>query len=263
MRDAPAQHFAGLASESYGTDDGRPALVLVHGLTYDRRTWGPALRELQRTDPDRRVLALDLPGHGGSPRRESYSVGEVCAVLHEAVADAGLDAPVMVGHSLGGLLATVYAATYPTRGVVNVDQPLLTGPFADELRRIEPVLRSPAYGDIWNVMLASMHIEQLPADAQDLVRTATTPRQDLLLGYWNEVLVTPADELDARLSAGVEAIRSSGISYRYVSGSELDPAYRQWLESVLPDAVITVLPHSGHFPHLGHPAQFAQLLALA
>jgi pimeloyl-ACP methyl ester carboxylesterase len=255
------RYFGDLAASSYGTVDDRPPLVLLHGLSYDRRQWEPALRELEIIDPGRRVLALDLPGHGNSARRDSYGTGEVAAVIHRAVTDAGLDAPVVVGHSLGGVLATIYAATYPARGVVNVDQPLLVGGFGEVLRRAEPVLRGPAYGEVWNSMLASMHIELLPPAARELVRTATTPRQDLLLGYWNEILVTPAEDLTGHRTRELATIRSRGIPYRYVSGDEPSAPYRQWLESALPEVTITVLPGSGHFPHLARPAEFARLLA--
>ena len=54
--------LAGMAGDSYGTDDDRAPLVLLHGLTFSRRTWRPVLDELLRVDPDRRVLVLDLPG---------------------------------------------------------------------------------------------------------------------------------------------------------------------------------------------------------
>jgi pimeloyl-ACP methyl ester carboxylesterase len=260
MRNAHQRYFGGLAADSYGTADDRPPLVLLHGLAYDRRQWGPTLRELAVLDPDRRVVSFDLPGHGDSTRRDSYRSGEIAAVVHQAVTEAGLDAPVLAGHSLGGVLATVYAAAYPARGVVNVDQPLLPGGFGEVLRRAEPVLRSPAYGEVWNSMLAGMHVELLPPAAQELVRTATTPRQDLLLGYWNELMVTPAQDLNEGVARGLDAIRASGIAYHYVSGDELDPAYREWLESALPDVTITVLPGSGHFPHLAHPAELATIL---
>jgi pimeloyl-ACP methyl ester carboxylesterase len=50
----------------YARPDGRPPLVLLHGLTFDRAMRQPALAELRKTDPGRQVLALDLPGHGGA-----------------------------------------------------------------------------------------------------------------------------------------------------------------------------------------------------
>jgi pimeloyl-ACP methyl ester carboxylesterase len=161
-------------------------------------------------DPGRRVLAVDLPEHRGSPARASYPLDAVVAAVHRAATEDGIEAPVVVGHSLGGALATSYAATYPTRGVVNVDQPLLVGPFKDMLERAEPVLHSPAYGQVRASMLATMHIELLPPAAQRLVRSAGTPPQALMLGYWDEVINTAAEDITARRIHELETIRSSG-----------------------------------------------------
>jgi pimeloyl-ACP methyl ester carboxylesterase len=55
-------------------------------------------------------VALDLTGHRESPWRDPYDLREVADVLHEAVDAAGARRPVLVGHSIGGVLATVYAA---------------------------------------------------------------------------------------------------------------------------------------------------------
>jgi len=253
--------FAGLAGDSLGDDDLRPPLVLLHGLTFDRRLWGPVLRELSTVDPGRRVLNLDLPGHGESPRRESYLLNEVAPVIQEAVEEAGLRAPVMVGHSAGAVLATIYASQYPTSGVVNVDQPLLTTRFAALLHAHEAALRSPGYLAVWNMMAAGMQTELLPPEAQELVRTLGDPRQDLLLGYWEDVLTWSVDELTDRIVAGLEAVRATGVPYHTVFGQTPGAEYETWLTGLLPDAVCSVLPDSGHFPHLAHPRRFARLLA--
>ncbi|WP_223190015.1 alpha/beta fold hydrolase [Nonomuraea terrae] len=254
------EYFGGLAADSHGTADDRPPLVFLHGLTYDRRQWEPVLRELADIDPGRRAVAFDLPGHGGSPRRDFYRSEEVVEVVHQAVTAAGLDAPIIVGHSLGGALATVYAATHPARGVVNVDQPLLVGGFRDVLLQAEPRLRGPGWRQVWESMVAGMHVDLLPPAARELVRTATTPRPDLLLGYWAELLDTPAEELTRLRTRDMAAIRERGIPYHHVSGNPLPPAYRSWLESALPEVAVTVLPDSGHFPHLAHPAELAKIL---
>jgi pimeloyl-ACP methyl ester carboxylesterase len=254
------QHFNDLAADLRGTADDRPPLVLLHGLTYDRRQWDPMLGELARIDPGRHVLAVDLPGHGDSAPRASYRLDEVTDALHTAVTGAGLTAPIVVGHSLGGVLATVYARRHPVRGVVNVDQPLLVGRFGDVLRQAEPALRGPGWRQVWDTMLAGMGIDRLPPDARDLVRTATTPRQDLLLGYWAEILTTGADDLTRQRTQDLDAIRRAGVPYHHVAGAPLDPAYQAWLEETLPGVTVTVLAGSGHFPHLARPADFARLL---
>jgi pimeloyl-ACP methyl ester carboxylesterase len=250
-----------MAGDTIGENDERAPLVLLHGLTYDRRLWGPALHELQTIDPGRRVLNLDLPGHGESPRRASYMLQELAPLLHDAVEEAGLHSPVLVGHSAGGILATIYAAQYPTSGVVNVDQPLLTAPFAQLLRAHEATLRGPGYAAVWDMMVAGMHTELLPPDAQQLLRTISDPRQDLLLGYWEDVLTASPDELAERIASGLAALRSTGVPYHTVFGQIPSAEYQTWLAGMLPDAVSSVLPDSGHFPQLAHPVRFARLLA--
>ncbi|GIF74647.1 alpha/beta fold hydrolase [Asanoa siamensis] len=259
MTDKPT--FGELAADSYGVADDRPPLVLLHGLTYDRRHWAPLLSALAALDPGRRIVAFDLPGHGESPRRTSYHLDEVCQVVHAAVTAAGLDAPVVVGHSIGGVLATHYGATYAARGVVNLDQPLLAGGFAELLRRSEATLRGPDFLDVWAGMRARMGVDRLPDAARHLVDTATTPRQDLLLGYWDELLVRPAAEHTALRERELAAIGARGVTYQYVVGEEPDPAYQRWLVSALPEVEVTLLAGGGHFPHLVRPVDLAHLLA--
>ena len=140
-------------------NDDRPALVLLHGLTFDRTMWASALDELRAIDPDRRALAFDLPGHGTSAPQVSYSVESVAEAVHHAVNEVGLVAPVMVGHSLSAIVATVYASRYPASGVINVDQSLQTAPFSVLLQSMAEQLRGPGFVDVWPHILASMHIE--------------------------------------------------------------------------------------------------------
>jgi len=83
----------------------RPLAVLVHGVTSSSRTWwraGPALAERGY-----RVLAVDLRGHGSSPRPTAgQSVADLATDVAETVeAAAGPPVDLLVGHSLGALVA--------------------------------------------------------------------------------------------------------------------------------------------------------------
>ena len=101
--DTPAQiTAAGMAADLYGCADERPPLVLLPGLTFDRRIWQPVLDHLARIDPGRQVLSLDLPGHGESPDQLPHSMQHITGLIHQAVEEAGLDTPVVVGHSMAG-----------------------------------------------------------------------------------------------------------------------------------------------------------------
>ncbi|MDX2705273.1 alpha/beta hydrolase [Streptomyces sp. PA03-6a] len=252
--------YAGLRAERRGEPDGRPPLVLLHGLSYDRHRWGPLLRELEIADPGRSVLAVDLPGHGQSPPLDRHGLDDVAAVVHQAVTEAGLTRPVVVGHSIGGAIATAYAATHPVRGVVNIDQPLRVGGFADLLQHNADVLRGPDHGTIWTGLLGRMGIDGLPPEARALARPDAPPARELLLAYWDELLTTPPALLEERNAARLERIASRDTPYHYVTGAEPDPDHLSWLRKALPGVTVTVLPGSGHFPHLAHPAEVARLL---
>ena len=138
--------LAGMHADSYGIDDHRAPLVLLHGLTFDRRTWQPVLGELSRVDPDRRVLVLDLPGHGESPSQLPHTTEHILALVHGAVGEAGLEAPVLVGHSMSGGFVTVYGAMFPSRGAVNVDAlPSDLEMFVRGLKQLEPRIRGAEF----------------------------------------------------------------------------------------------------------------------
>ncbi len=103
----------------------RMPVLLVHGFAGDVEQWRPTLRYLREA---RRAVAFDLRGHGRSDAPVAQSAYAVDAMTGDvaAVADAlGLKRFVLVGHSLGGALATAYAARHAQRvaGLVLVGAP--------------------------------------------------------------------------------------------------------------------------------------------
>jgi pimeloyl-ACP methyl ester carboxylesterase len=105
--------------------DHGPLAVLVHGVTSSSRTWwrvGPALAERGY-----RVLAVDLRGHGSSPRPVAgLSVADLATDVAETVeATTGSPVDLLVGHSLGALVALELVAARPglARRLVVEDPP--------------------------------------------------------------------------------------------------------------------------------------------
>ena len=250
----------GLAATLDG-DAGDPApLVLLHGLTFDRATWRPVLDELRQNCPRRQVLALDLPGHGRSPDWPRYSIDGVADAVHEAVRQAGLARPVVVGHSIGAMIATTYAARYRAKGVVNVDQWLWVEPASAFAKSVASEMHGDGFAGIWEKVEAGMHTDMLPGPAQDLLRASRRSRQDLVTGYWRALFDTPASELASDKAAALDAVRAARIPYLFIAGHDVEPEYRAWLLRALPDASVEVWPGSGHFPQLAHPGRFADRL---
>jgi pimeloyl-ACP methyl ester carboxylesterase len=88
------------------TRPGEP-LVLLHTLGTDHRMWDPVV---ERLDGARRVLALDLPGHGDEPPLADSSPAALAAAIADRLARAGIERPHVAGNSLGGWIALELAA---------------------------------------------------------------------------------------------------------------------------------------------------------
>lgn len=253
---------AGLASDDAGVSDSRPPLVLLHGLTFDRRMWRPALAELDTIDPGRRAIAIDLPGHGESPDATSYTLEALVERVHSAVEDAGLEAPVVVGHSAAASTAFLYGVQHPSRGVVTVEGTLRVGPFAAMAQSLEPILRGSGFHEAFSRILANaFRLDSVAPDVREFVIATSRPRQEIALGYWQELFESRPDQIDAMVREGAAAIRLSGLPFASVLGHDPSPEDVLWVHANMPDMRIEVWPNSGHFPHLAHPRRFARLLA--
>ncbi|WP_137725781.1 alpha/beta fold hydrolase [Prescottella subtropica] len=114
---------ADIAYRAWG-ETGRPGIVLVHGGAAHARWWdhiGPQLVG------GRRVVALDLSGHGDSGTREHYSLDLWADEIVAVASTSGIvGKPVVVGHSMGGIVAFVASHLYGDRlaGVQIVDSPI-------------------------------------------------------------------------------------------------------------------------------------------
>ncbi len=93
-----------------------PGLLLVHGSTVSRASWVQQIEDLGR---DYRLVVVDLPGHGVLAA-EPFRLERAVAVLQQAVDEAANGCALLMGLSLGGHVATLFAARYPqqTAGLV-------------------------------------------------------------------------------------------------------------------------------------------------
>ncbi|SDX74489.1 Pimeloyl-ACP methyl ester carboxylesterase [Ruegeria halocynthiae] len=89
---------------------GQPVL-LIHGVGMQSAAWGPQFDALSTHC---RVIAVDLPGHGGSDRLPSSSqLSDFVVWLHDVVSALNLGSVAIIGHSMGALIAAGFAVEYP------------------------------------------------------------------------------------------------------------------------------------------------------
>lgn len=87
-------------------------LTLLHGISSGAASW-----HKQMALPGYRVLAWDMPGYGESPMLATARVdaGAYADALARMLDRAGVQKTVLLGHSLGALVAAAFAARYPQR----------------------------------------------------------------------------------------------------------------------------------------------------
>ena len=239
-----------IAWEERGT--GAP-MVLVHGFTEDRHVWD---RVVPLLESDFRCVLLDLRGHGESPAAEDQSALGMAADVAEVVRAAGIEEhPIVVGHSLGGVVVTAYATQAPTRAVVNVDQPLRVGDFARQLQPVGDLLRGPQFRDVIHQVFATLGLEQLDAhDRQYVLDHVDHVSHEVVLGAWGLLLDAAPDELDALIESMLPTIESP---YLALHGSPPAESYDEWLHRFLPQATLEVWDGVGHFISFVAPQRFA------
>lgn len=103
--------FAATGGKAF--DPALPAVVFVHGAGMDHTVW--QLQTRYFAHHGRSVLAVDLPGHGGSAGPALASVAEIGGWLIRLLDAVGAERAALAGHSMGALAALAAAATAPAR----------------------------------------------------------------------------------------------------------------------------------------------------
>lgn len=112
-----------LAYDELGSRSAR-TLLFLHGVTNSHQTYQEVLARLG--DRDLHIINTDLRGHGRSAWADSYRTSDYVADLAALLDTVGADSVTVVGHSLGGLVASALAATNPQRvGALFLEDPPL------------------------------------------------------------------------------------------------------------------------------------------
>lgn len=234
--------------QSDGT--GEPVL-LIHGITEDLHTWDTFIPALSR---HARIVRLDLPGHGESSPLPHYSVFSLASAVVDFITTLQLGSPRLIGHSLGGIVATVVASMCKVRSVFNVDQSLRLGSFIDVVRGIAAELADARFCDAMNQEMEALGGPALPAAVRDELRHYRVPaRQKVVTDLWLPIV----DQTEEAVLAGfLPTLAKIRTPYLSLHGDHPGEAYAGWLASVIPGARTEIWPGLGHWLHRVEPGRF-------
>ncbi|GGO86562.1 hypothetical protein GCM10011584_09180 [Nocardioides phosphati] len=250
-----------------------PALLLLHGLACDHRTWDPVIAELATRYT---VIAPDLLGHGASDKpRADYSLGGYANGMRDLLAVLGIESATVVGHSFGGGVAMQFSYQFPerTERLVLVS----AGGLGPEVTPFIKAIQLPG----WEL---GMRVVTRPG-----VRHAVTGVMRASTGVWPR-FTRDLDEVAAIIDSWTD--RRARFAIRHLVRAVIDTrgqivtmSDRAYLTEALPTAVVwgrddQVLPvhhldnaqrlasgavtevfeECGHFPHRDHPERFVAFL---
>lgn len=247
-----------------------PAVVLLHGVGHDHRTWLPVLRPLSRHFT---VIAPDLLGHGSSDApRADYSIGGYANGVRDLLAINGIRSATVIGNSLGGGIAMQFAYQFPqwTERLVLVGSGGLG-------RSVSPLLRALTMPG-GNVALKTVTLPPVRIPAAALMRRlhdagirGTTDFKGLAEVYdalgntprrraFHHVLQAAVDWRGQVITMLDRAYLAESMPCMVIWGEQdsvIPVKHAYAAHAVLPGSQLEVIPHAGHFPQEDDPEHFA------
>ncbi len=239
----------------YEIDGAGEPLLLIHGVMEDRSVWDALMPLLVE---DYQVVRLDLRGHGQSGHGTTCDFAALAGDVAAVSRDLGIDVPHLVGHSLGGVVATLVAGMFGARSVVNVDQPFQDQSLFVEVARLEERLRGEDFVETLLGLKVMLGEGVLSDDQLDMLRRfSEAGKQDVLLALWEPLFQGQLAEMTAMFEAFLPTIRCPYLS---LHGRTPAPGYRSWLEGLLANGSFALMTGLGHYPFLADPTGFVQRL---
>jgi sigma-B regulation protein RsbQ len=232
---------------------GEPALVFIHCWSCDRNLWENQVPEFSKT---RRVVTIDLPGHGQSGQeRKNWSIESFGDDVKTVVTKLDLKRVVLVGSSMGAPIALEATRRMPERVVaivpvdslLNVDQKVPP----EQLDAVMKQLQADYKGATTALMNQFFFSPNTPAAVKERVlKDATSRPPEIAIAILKGIFAYDA----------IPALRETKVPIHAING-DLNPTNLPANRKYAPQFDAVIIEGVGHYPMLEKPARFNQLLA--
>jgi pimeloyl-ACP methyl ester carboxylesterase len=255
------------------SDPANPVLLLVHGIAGSSQTWDEVIPALAR---DYTVIAPDLLGHGESAKpRGDYSLGAYASGIRDLLAVLGHDRATIVGQSLGGGIAMVFAYQFPerTERMVLVDAGGLGKDVNLALRAASlpgselvlpllfstPLLRA---GGAIAGALGKLGLRGGP-DLEEIARGISSFADVATRTAFVHTVRAVIDPAGQRVSARDRLYLADGMPTLIIWGERdriIPVEHGRAAHELIDGSRLEVFPGAGHFPHRDDPVRFIEVL---
>jgi pimeloyl-ACP methyl ester carboxylesterase len=173
---------------------GEPAIVFIHGLACDASSWEPQVADLSR---DHRCLAINFRGRGSTPATPPFDVEQQAADAAAILDAIGIRSAVVVGHSLGGIVALLLNEARPdlVLGTVIGDSPVQ--PEGLDGRRLATSMRAAGDNGPLRALIEQFWAEGTPEAVRERVRAMMLSCPPEVVAGMLDVALPPARVLAA------------------------------------------------------------------
>lgn len=228
---------------------GSPAIILIHGSGCDGSLWDPLSERLAEW---MRVIAIDLPGHGGSaPRPGDGTMQTYAGAIMDAVASLALKNPIIGGHSLGGAVALTTVLENP--GVAGGLALIGSGARLRVLPAIIEAIKSGFEAAIENVGGFSFGPGADPAVAKAAQAMMLRNGREAMLA---DFLACDSFDVIARLPG----IKIPALAVCGDADALTPPKYSRFLADKIPGCHMQTIPGAGHMVMLEAPGPLAEAI---
>lgn len=233
------------------------ALVILHGLFGSSRNWTQAARELSGSA---HVYTLDLRNHGESPHHPNHRIEDLSADLLAWMDSAGLQRPIVLGHSMGGMAAMHFASLHPERcqALIVVDiAPRIYAPHHQrEFAALSIDLNGLDSRQAIDQRMAALHPSPMVRQflQMNLERGETGYRWRLNIDALRHADVTGAFALPETTYGGPSLFIAGGAS------DYIQPEDHALIGRYFPNAKIETIPGADHWLHHTAQAEFLKLV---
>jgi pimeloyl-ACP methyl ester carboxylesterase len=233
------------------TGDGTP-LVLLHGWGASAELFGPVVRALQ---PDRKLILPDLPGFGATaPPPAPWAAHDYAEWTATLLDRLGVERADVIGHSNGGRIALVLAATHPDR----VGKLVLTGSAGIRPRH---GLRYHARVRSYKVLRAIGESRAMPAALRNAARGRAERRgSDDYRAATGTMRGTLVRLVNHDLRALLPRVVAPVLLIWGDRDTETPLADGRTMERLIPDAGLVIFEGAGHYAYLEQPARFSRIV---